>query len=272
MEVITSPCWHPRLADPSNVRTQKPRATGKTMVIDKGLGPRAFEDLMHTVGSYIDILKLGFGTSPLYPMEIIRQKAELARQYGICLIPGGTFLEVAVQQGVVPSFFDTIEDLGFTGVEVSDGTIDLSRELRTELIARGVDKGFHVFSEYGKKLSGKGIDYAELLNTILEDHDQGSELITIEGRESGMGVGIYNERGDCKEEEFERTLLHIPNMDWILWEAPLKSQQLYLIEKLGPKVNLGNIPPQEVMSLEALRRGLRSDTFELLHQSYDYSI
>jgi phosphosulfolactate synthase len=242
------------------------------MVIDKGLGLHAFEDLMQTAGAYIDVLKLGFGTSALYSSEILRKKAELARAHHICLIPGGTFLEVAVQQGVVPSFFDTVAAAGFTGVEVSDGTIALSRQLRNELIDRGLDHGLHVFTEFGKKLTGSSIDYSELIHTIYEDRHRGAELITMEGRESGMGVGIYNDSGDCKEEEFERMLLHIPNMDWILWEAPLKSQQLFLIQAIGTKVNLGNIPPQEVMSLEALRRGLRSDTFELLHQTCDYMI
>lgn len=272
MQVTTSPCWHTRLADPSNAREAKPRLTGKTMIIDKGLGFNAFEDLLQTAGAYIDVLKLGFGTSALYSPELLLKKAELAREHDICFIPGGTFLEVAVQQGVVPSFFDSVCAAGFTGIEVSDGTINVSRQLRNELIDRGLDRGLHVFTEFGKKLTGKAIDYSELISTIYEDRDRGSELITIEGRDSGMGVGIFTDNGDCKEEEFERMLLHIPNMDWILWEAPLKSQQLFLIRAIGPKVNLGNIPPQEVMSLEALRRGLRSDTFELLHQTVDYMI
>lgn len=272
MQGITSPCWHSRLSDPSGSREVKPRATGKTMIIDKGLGIHAFRDLIATAGSYIDIIKLGFGTSALYTNELLKEKVELARAHQIIILPGGTMLEVAIQQGVVSPFFESLGRNGFTGVEVSDGTISVSRQLRNELIDRGTDLGLHVFTEFGKKLSSAAIDYSELLNTILEDHHRGAELITMEGRESGMGVGLYDQEGGCKEEEFEQMLLHIPNMDWILWEAPLKSQQLFLIQRLGAQVNLGNIPPQEAIPLETLRRGLRADTFELLHQTYDYII
>lgn len=272
MEVLACPNWHPLLADPTGERAGKPRKTGRTMVIDKGLGIHAFRDLLETVGNYIDTVKLGFGTSALYPIELLQQKAELAKAYDICFIPGGTFLEIAVQQKVIESFFQTIGKMGFTGIEVSDGSTPVSRELRNELISRGTAQGLTVFSEYGKKLTGSSIDLNELIDTIFEDRHHGVDLVTIEGRDSGVDVGIYNEHGECKEEEFDRITQHIPNMNWILWEAPKKSQQAFLINAIGPQVHLGNIPPEEVMSLEALRRGLRSDTLKLRSECCDYMI
>lgn len=272
MEGNACPNWHPLLLDPSGERTSKPRQTGKTMIIDKGLGLHAFEDLLQTVGEYIDIVKLGFGTSPLYPTEVLRQKAEMAKTYNICFIPGGTFLEIAVQQDIVPSFFHMVKQLGFTGVEVSDGSISLSRRQRSDLIVRGREEGFVVFSEYGKKLSGSGIDMEALIETVYEDREHGSEFLTIEGRESGIDVGIYDKQGECVQESFRNIVSQIPHMDWIMWEAPLKSQQLFMLKELGSNVNLGNIAPQDVMTLEALRRGLRSDTFVTKLQVYDYVI
>jgi phosphosulfolactate synthase len=135
MEMTTSrSTWPQTLCDPSGQRQEKPRTKGITMVIDKGLGEHAFADLLATSGEYIDIVKFGFGTSPLYPLPIIRNKIELAVKHGITVIPGGTLLEAAVRLDVVPGFFRQVMTLGFTGIEVSDGTINLSSSLRNDLI------------------------------------------------------------------------------------------------------------------------------------------
>ncbi|MGX4584677.1 phosphosulfolactate synthase [Paenibacillus chitinolyticus] len=261
MEESSCKKWHPTLADPTGCRQSKPRALGKTMVMDKGLGLNAYDDLLQAAGEHVDYIKLGFGTSPLYPRELLRHKIERAKSLGIDVYPGGTFLEVAVQEGLISSYFDTVSALGFTCVEISDGTIELDRSLRSELIVRGIEAGLKVITEYGKKCWGSSVEAEALVATVTGDVEMGAELVTIEARESGMGVGIFDENGACKDEELNVVLRSVPSPDILLWEAPLKNQQIHLLELLGPDVHLGNVAPADVIALEALRRGLRSDTF-----------
>jgi phosphosulfolactate synthase len=265
MEITTikPSTWPQALCDPSGRRQVKPRTRGCTMVIDKGLGQHAFMDLLTTSGEYIDIIKFGFGTSPLYPLPVIRSKIELAVKHGIAVIPGGTLLEAAVRLDLIPGFFHQVTSLGFTGVEVSDGTIDISRSLRNELIRDAASLGLRVFTEYGKKLFGSRIDVYDFAATAEKDWACGAELVTVEARESGKGVGLFDERGDCRDSDLSHILEVVPNLDRVLWEAPLKDQQVSLIKSLGPDVHLGNIPVQDVITLETMRRGLRSDTFDL---------
>jgi phosphosulfolactate synthase len=233
------------------------------MVIDKGLGLRAFEDMLDASGEHIDLIKLGFGTSPLYPPRVLARKIALARAHGVDIMPGGTFLEVAVQQNETKRYFEAVIRLGYTAMEVSDGTIDLDRGLRSDLIREGVNRGLMVVTEYGKKRPGSRIDVERLIETIRIDAACGAALITVEGRESGVGVGFYNEKGRAEESEIEEVVRQVRRPNLILWETPLKSQQVQFLNLLGPDVNLGNIAPEDVLSLEALRRGLRSDTFGL---------
>lgn len=261
MDVTSQLEWHPQLRDPTGCRTFKPRSCGITMVIDKGLGLHAFEDLLETSAPYIDLLKIGFGTTPLYPVGLLKRKIELAREYQVATMPGGTFLEVAVAQHTLTDFFDTIGGLGFTAVEVSDGTIEMDRSVRNSLIRRAREAGLTVYTEYGKKLWGSVINTEQLLETVLLDLQHGAELVTIEARESGEGVGIFDEDGECRDEELRSILGQLPDPGRILWEAPQKQQQIHLLKIAGCSVNLGNIAPQDVYSLESLRRGLRSDTF-----------
>ncbi|SEC75847.1 phosphosulfolactate synthase [Paenibacillus sp. GP183] len=260
MKVTSHLDWNPMLVDPTGRRQNKPRTLGKTMVIDKGLGLNGFEDLLDTSGAHLDMIKIGFGTSPLYPQQLLRKKIEMAHAYGILIYPGGTFLEVAITQNAVSSFYAMIVNLGFTGVEVSDGSIEMDRKLRNKLIETGLEEGLSVITEYGKKCWGSSIEVEELIETVTLDTEYGAELVTIEARESGLGVGIFDEQGNCKDEELSRVLSAIPGQEILLWEAPLKNQQVHLLQLLGPDIHLGNISPHEIISLEALRRGLRSDT------------
>jgi phosphosulfolactate synthase len=253
--------WHPLLKDPTGRRQAKPRTSGKTMVIDKGLGLHAFEDLLQTAASHIDIIKIGFGTSPLYPLSVLKRKIELASHYGIDMMPGGTFLEVAVSRHAVDAYFEMIQHLGYSAIEVSDGTIELDRALRSDLIRRGADSNLTIYTEYGKKYRGSQIELEQLIETVLIDLQCGASLVTIEARESGEGVGIFDENGVCRDDQLQDIVGHLPDAKPIMWEAPQKSQQIHLLTNLGADVNLGNIAPQDVFSLESLRRGLRSDTF-----------
>ncbi|SDD43749.1 phosphosulfolactate synthase [Paenibacillus sp. UNCCL117] len=271
MEVSTPLHWHPQLGDPSGQRTGKPRTTGKTMVIDKGLGLHALEDLLQTASSHMDMLKIGFGTSPLYDTALLRKKIEMAAAHDVIVYPGGTFLEVAIVQQSVDHYMDMLAYLGFTGIEISDGTIEVPRSLRSELIRRGVDAGLTVITEYGKKGWGSTIELEELIETVVIDSELGAELVTIEGRESGKGVGIYAEDGSCKDEELELVLAQVPSPELLLWEAPHKEQQVHLLKRLGAGIHLGNIAPADVVSLEALRRGLRSDTLALTKRDVPFT-
>lgn len=262
MENITALTWHPALADPTGEREAKPRNRGKTMVIDKGLGLRAFEDMLRLSGAYIDFIKLGFGTAALYPRNILIRKIQLAEEFGILIMPGGTFLEVAVAKQTVDAFFHTVTELGFTALEVSDGTIDLNRNVRSSLIVRGVNSGLQVVTEYGKKVWGSAIVAEELAETVQIDTGLGALFVTIEGRESGAGVGIYDEQGGTREDALTAVIGAVKEQQHLMWEAPLKNQQAQLMQQFGPDINIGNVLPEDILSLEALRRGLRSDTFQ----------
>lgn len=266
--------WPMELCDPSGLRehSETERSSrenvgdanhGITMVIDKGLGRNAFSDLIETASDYISCIKFGFGTAPLYKTEILMHKIHLAKQNGIMVMPGGTLLETAVQQDQVSGFFKTICSLGFNAVEVSDGTIELPRNKRTELIKEGKQLGLRVLTEYGKKLSGSLIDAARLAETMESDLAAGAEFLTVEARESGVGVGVFDNNGDCKEKVIDDIMEFVPEPNRLIWEAPLKQQQAMFLRKFGSNVHLGNIPPGEVFALEAMRRGLRQDTFEL---------
>lgn len=261
MNVVTQSVWHPLLYSPRSGREEKPRTKGRTMVMDKGLGVQYYEDWLITNGAYIDLIKIGFGTSALYPIEALRQKIKLAKEHSICILPGGTFLELAVKNKVVDHFFEAVQSMGFTGLEVSDGTIELSRVERDALIKKGIESGLNVFTEYGKKIEGSRIKQDELTETIERDLAQGAELVTVEGRESGENVGLFDSDGNCNQEELQRLRDVLPHPEQIMWEAPLKQQQVAFIESWGLNVHLGNVAPDDVLSVECLRRGLRSDTF-----------
>ncbi|NHN28847.1 phosphosulfolactate synthase [Paenibacillus agricola] len=263
MEVTSQLQWHPLLSDPSGKRTDKPRLLGKTMVIDKGLGLHALEDLLQTAGCYVDFLKIGFGTSPLYEPDLLKQKIAMAKEQQIVVYPGGTFLEVAIQQEAVDEFFEMVALMGFNGVEISDGTIELERGYRSQLITRARQSGLMVITEYGKKCWGSSIEIEELIETVLIDTQLGASLVTIEGRESGKGVGIFDQNGACKDDDILKMIERVPNSHLLLWEAPNKEQQVHLMKLLGTDIHLGNVAPTELISLEALRRGLRSDTMHL---------
>lgn len=263
MEYTTHAGWQPLLKDPSGARQNKPRTVGRTMVIDKGVGLQTIEDFLSISAPYVDMIKLGFGTSSLYPIQLLQRKIELAKAYDVIIYPGGTFLEVAIQHDEINGYFDMVRYLGFTGMEVSDGTIHISRNLRNELIERGRDAGLTVLTEYGKKSWGSTIEIEQLVSTIHQDMEFGADLVIVEGRESGKGVGLFDEHGDCRDDTLNEVVHRLKNPDMLMWETPLKHQQVHLLKTLGMKANLGNIGFEDVYSLECLRRGLRADTFVL---------
>ncbi|WP_227763095.1 phosphosulfolactate synthase [Zhaonella formicivorans] len=252
--------WREVLDFPLGGRNSKPRVKGITMVIDKGLGLTETRELLEMAADYIDLIKLGFGTSALYSAKLLQEKIKLVKSYGVDIFPGGTFLEVAVLQGKLDLYLQKSRELGYTFMEVSDGTIEMSPEFRAECILKAQQAGFTVISEVGKKDSRDTVASSELHRQIRDDLALGVYKVIVEGRESGKGVVIYDKEGAIKEQELQDMLKIIPDLNAILWEAPLKNQQQELIMRFGPNVNIGNVAPGDIMSLEALRVGLRGDT------------
>jgi phosphosulfolactate synthase len=238
----------------------RPRAKGLTMVIDTGIGLHQLDDLLTTAADYVDILKLGFGSSLLYNPRTLQKKIEACDQHQIQICPGGTFLEIAVLQQVWERWLIRCKELGFSCIEVSDGTIELNRNLRNRIIRFALDLDLQVYTEVGKKEDGSHLPIEEQIRCIEEDLEAGSRRVIIEGRESGTNVGVFDANGNLRSPDVDSIVDRLPDPGVLIWEAPLKTQQVRFIKRFGSNVNLGNIPPTSVLALECLRQGLRSDT------------
>lgn len=254
--------WHDLISFPMGERTLKPRREGLTMILDKGMGIQETQDLFNAAGEYIDLVKLGFGTTALYSTQTLAEKIHFVKSFGADIYPGGTFLEVAIIQNKLKEFLKLSKEMGFTYIEVSDGTIKLPMEKRKEAIILANEYGFKVLSEVGKKLDGQNLSIDLMVHIIKKDLECGATKIILEGRESGIDVGLYDSHGNFMTDNLDLLIDKLKEPEKILWEAPLKDQQLELINRFGPNVNLGNISPKDALALEALRVGLRADTFK----------
>ena len=252
--------WEGVLTQPIRGRNPKPRSVGITMLIDKGLTISETRGLLELNAASIDFIKLTFGTAALYPRQILMEKIELAKAYSVAVYPGGTFFEIALWQGKTMTYLQKLRELGMEWVEISDGTLSISPQKRDAAIRMARDQGLRVISEVGKKDSASQPEETVLVDTARHDFNSGADWAIIEGRESGKGIGIFDVDGGVIGPKLTALREQLP-AERIIWEAPLKSQQAKLINLLGTNVNLGNIPPEEIMALEALRRGLRSDTW-----------
>ncbi len=255
-------CWLEILKFPLGERSTKPRNNGITMVIDKGMGLGETRDLLNLAGNYIDFLKLGFGTSALYSSEVLEEKINLVRSYNVDIYPGGTFLEVAIIQDKLEEYLLMAKKLGFTAIEVSDGTITFDPELRHKAICLASDMELKVLTEVGKKDPNTRTPLSQLIRQVLADLKSGAHKVIVEGRESGKNVGLYDSSGKLIVSEMEELVSALPDPSVLIWEAPLKDQQLELIIRFGCNVNLGNILAHELLAVEALRVGLRADTLK----------
>jgi phosphosulfolactate synthase len=231
------------------------RSGGLTHVIDKGLGPRAWEDVLETCGDYIDIVKLGWGTA--YVTANLRAKLDVLRDKPVVI--GGTFFEVVYAKGGLDEYKRWLADLGLTHVEISDGTVEIPRERKLELIT-DFARDFTVLSEVGSKDSA--VDYAPELwvEWIKDELRAGAWKVITEGREGGT-AGIFRPSGEMRTGLVDQ-IVHEVDLGSLIFEAPTKASQAWFIKQLGPAVNLGNIPPDEVIPLETLRLGLRGDTLK----------
>lgn len=254
--------WGEFLEAPLGVRFPKPRRQGVNMLLDKGLGLGETRDLLHKAAQHIDFIKLAFGTAALYTRDLLEEKIQLVKNYGVNIYPGGTFLEIAIWQNRLLEFLKLAYRLGFNFVEVSDGTIFLPAEVREKAINLALEQGFQVLTEVGKKEHEQQPCIEKIAEMINNDLSLGAHMVIIEGREMGINVGLYDAEGNIRKNDLERLLENIAAPDRIIWEAPRKDQQQALINRLGCNVSLGNIPPQEIMAVEALRLGLRADTLK----------
>lgn len=257
-----SKAWEGIIDMPLSRRSTKPRTAGITMVIDKGMGLHRLEDLILSAGEFIDIIKLTFGTSAFYDEDYLRGKNALITAADIDVMPGGTFLEVAIWQGKFDEYLKKAKELDFSAIEVSDGTIEMSPDTRKETIRKALDRGFRVITEVGKKDPKEALPISLVHSQIREDIQSGAFKVIMEAREAGKGVGIYDLEGKIKEDELEILSAGVEDVNDLIWEAPIKNQQQGLIIRWGPNVNLGNIPPNEILALEALRQGVRGDTLK----------
>jgi phosphosulfolactate synthase len=257
--------WKGTIEMPVTDRSTKPRSNGMTMVIDKGMGIHRLEDLIRSSADYIDIIKLTFGTSAFYDKEFLKEKNSMILSANIDVMPGGTFLEIAVWQKELEKYLDRAKELGFSAIEISDGTIEMDLPIRKRAISMALDWDFKVITEVGKKDPKEAIPLPQVHQLIEEDLSDGATKVIIEAREAGKGVGIFDADGKIKQDEVEGIIAGVKDIDTIMWEAPIKNQQQALIIRCGTNVNLGNIPPDEILALEALRQGVRGDT---LKQAY----
>jgi len=238
-------------------RTEKPRSSGMTMVMDKGLSLRQVEDFLEVSGAYTDIVKLGWATSYVTPN--LKDKLKLYREAGIPVYFGGTLFEAFIIRNQYDDFCRMLDTFQLEYAEVSDGSITIDHDIKCEYISK-LSKQVTVISEVGSKDVQKIFAPYKWIQLMKAELEAGSWKVIAEARESG-NVGIYRDSGEVRQGLVDEILTQIP-ADTIIWEAPQKAQQVWFIKLLGSNVNLGNIAPADMIPLETLRLGLRSDTFD----------
>jgi phosphosulfolactate synthase len=239
-------------------RNQRPRTSGITMVMDKGLSITEVHNFMSISSPHVDIVKLGFGTSYVTPN--LREKIEAYQSYDIPVYFGGTLFEAFLIRNQFDDYIAICKDYKIDYMEVSDGSVTIPHAEKCGYIEKLTKHGT-VLSEVGSKDAAHIIPPYKWIELMRAELEAGSSYVIAEARESG-NVGIYRGSGEVREGLVQEILTQIPG-EKILWEAPQKGQQLYFLELLGCNVNLGNIAPTEVIPLEAMRVGLRGDTFDL---------
>jgi len=237
-------------------RGSKPRNDGLTMVMDKGLSLREAENFAAVGSEYVDFVKLGFGTSVITPD--VDKKIKLYNAAGMKTYLGGTLFEAFIIRGMFREYVDLLKSSGIKMVEISDGSYEFSHSDKLKYIAT-LSKDFTVVSEVGSKKKDIVYSPGQWVEMMKSELEAGSVKVIAEARETGT-IGIYNDDGSLNLELINSISDNV-GFHNVLWEAPQKSQQAWFIKNFGANVNLGNIAPNEIISLEALRLGLRSDTF-----------
>jgi phosphosulfolactate synthase len=231
---------------------------GLTHVLDKGLGPRAWEDVLEVAGDHISIVKLGWGTAAV--TSNLQRKLDVLREKPVVI--GGTYFEVIYVKGRLDDYKHWLQSLGLQHVEISDGTVDIPRERKLELIA-DFARDFTVLAEVGSKDASVEYTAAQWVQWLQEELDAGAWKVITEARESGT-AGIFDSSGGMRTELIGDIAMTVGPAN-VVFEAPTKAAQTWFIKQFGPSVNLGNIPPDEVIPLTTLRYGLRGDTLKEVH-------
>ena len=239
-------------------RVPRPRSSGITMIMDKGLSVNEARNFLSVAHPHVDIIKLGFGTSFVTPN--LNEKLEIYQSYDLPVYFGGTLFEAFLIRNQFDDYLKVCKQYGISYMEVSDGSITIPHSEKCGYIEKLTKYGT-VLSEVGSKDAAHIIPPYKWIELMKAELSAGSTYVIAEAREAG-NVGIYRGTGEVREGLVQEILTQIPS-EKIIWEAPQKSQQLYFIELLGCNVNLGNIAPSEVIPLEAMRIGLRGDTFDL---------
>jgi phosphosulfolactate synthase len=237
-------------------RAERPRESGITMVMDKGLSIQEAENLIESANELLDIVKLGFGTSIVTAK--LHDKIRLYKKAGIKVYLGGTLFEAFVIRNMFDEYLKFLDKNGLDYAEVSDGSMYMPHSEKLEYIKK-LSERVTVVSEVGSKQKGVVIPHDSWISMMKSELQAGSWKVIAEARESGT-IGIYHSNGTADKELIDDISHHVNSKD-IIWEAPLKSQQVWFIKLFGCNVNLGNIAPHEVIPLETLRLGLRGDTF-----------
>ncbi len=228
------------------------------MVMDKGLSPVEVKNFLSVAHPHVDLVKLGFGTSFVTPN--LREKIEEYNTFNVPIYFGGTLFEAFLIRNQFEDYLGLCRDYNISYMEVSDGSITIPHSEKCGYIEKLTAHGT-VLSEVGSKDAAHIIPPYKWIELMRAELNAGSSYVIAEAREAGT-VGIYRGTGEVREGLVQEILTQIP-AEKIIWEAPQKSQQLYFIELIGCNVNLGNIAPSEVLPLEAMRIGLRGDTFHL---------
>jgi phosphosulfolactate synthase len=239
-------------------RTQKPRATGLTILIDNGAPAAYFRDTIESVGELVDLVKFGWGTSLVSPH--LKAKIQCLKENGVSYFFGGTLFEKFYLQGRLEDYYQYCRQHGCRYVEISNGTIDLANREKARLI-REFSQEFLVLSEVGYKDSERSINLhpARWIQYIEEDLAAGAYKTITEARESGTS-GICRSNGELRFGLIEEIIDSHVDMNQVIFEAPNKGLQTFFVKRLGANVNLANIALDDVVALETLRLGLRSDT------------
>jgi len=237
-------------------RELKPRKKGLTMVMDKGLSVEEANNMLSAAGHLIDYVKLGFGTS--YVTKGLEEKIRIYAKNDVNVFFGGTLFEAFLARDATEEYIKLIQRFNLSYVEISDGTLNIPHELKLKFIEE-FTKYFTVLSEVGSKNKDKEISDSQWVEAMNLELEAGASYVIAEARESG-NIGVFDESGSIKTGLVEHITQNV-NTEKIIWEAPKKEQQVWFIKSFGTSVNLGNIASNEVIPLETLRLGLRSDTF-----------
>jgi phosphosulfolactate synthase len=237
-------------------RTAQPRQHGLTMVMDKGLSIAEVHNFLSVGAPHTDIVKLGFGTSAVTPN--LKEKIKVYLDAGMPLYFGGTLFEAFVIRNQFQDYLNLLKEYDIKHVEVSDGSIEIPHNEKCGYIEQ-LAKNYVVYSEVGSKDAAHIIPPYKWIELMRSELEAGSSYVIAEAREAG-NVGIYRGSGEVREGLVQEILTQVDETK-IIWEAPQKAQQVYFLELLGCNVNLGNIAPSEIIPLEAMRIGLRGDSF-----------